>query len=224
MSQQGGPRSKAGAFIVLIALAVVLISTNLAWYFNYTSLQQRYNSVSSKLQNVTGYALETAKLLNDSVKLLKDYENLTRYLNTTVNVLSAERSLLVTNVSLELNLVAVKSFDVAVNLTIEANQTPSVYYRYELATAASEAANLSVEAIKSLQLIGGELGANSTLNGYLSQAEQAAQNLSAIAKSLVNGPDPQLQGELTSVTESFLSSLLRAESYIISLARTQSTS
>ncbi|ADL18534.1 hypothetical protein ASAC_0126 [Acidilobus saccharovorans 345-15] len=224
MSQQGGPKSKAAAFIVLIALAVVLISTNVAWYFNYTSLQSRYNRVYSSLQNVTGYALSTAKLLNESVKLLKDYENLTKYLNTTIDVLNAERSLLITNVSLELNLIAVKSFDAAVNLTIEANQTPSVYYRYELVTAASEAANLSVEAIKSLQLVGAEAGANSTLTGYLSQAEQAAQNLSVIAKSLVNGPDPQLQGKLTSVTDSFLSSLLRAESYIISLARTQSTS
>gem|GEM_PF-2629649 len=208
--------------IIAVALVVILVATNIAWYASYLSLQSKYNEEERRLTNVTSYAIASAKLLNSTVKLLKAYQNLTSYLNATLHAAMAERSLQAVNSSLELNLIAVKTFDVAVNLTVEANVSP--FARYELSRAASQAANMTVEAVKAIGFIGAEMGANSTFQGYVSQAEGAAENLSAIAESLQNGPDPGLQGQLTQLTTTFLESLLRAEQYIIALARSQSTS
>jgi len=208
--------------IIAVALVVILVATNIAWYASYLSLQSKYNEEERRLTNMTSYAIASAKLLNSTVKLLKAYQNLTSYLNATLHAEMAERSLQAVNSSLELNLIAVKTFDVAVNLTVEANVSP--FARYELSRAASQAANMTVEAVKAIGFIGAEIGANSTFQGYVSQAEGAAENLSAIAESLQNGPDPGLQGQLTQLTTTFLESLLRAEQYIIALARSQSTS
>ncbi|MFP3080922.1 MAG: hypothetical protein RXR09_05345 [Acidilobus sp.] len=208
--------------IIAVALVVILVATNIAWYASYLSLQSKYNEEERRLTNMTSYAIASAKLLNSTVKLLKAYQNLTSYLNATLHAAMAERSLQAVNSSLELNLIAVKTFDVAVNLTVEANVSP--FARYELSRAASQAANVTVEAVKAIGFIGAEIGANSTFRGYVSQAEGAAENLSAIAESLQNGPDPGLQGQLTQLTTTFLESLLRAEQYIIALARSQSTS
>lgn len=208
--------------IIAVALVVILVATNIAWYASYLSLQSKYNEEERRLTNMTSYAIASAKLLNSTVKLLKAYQNLTSYLNSTLHAAMAERSLQAVNSSLELNLIAVKTFDVAVNLTVEANVSP--FARYELSRAASQAANMTVEAVKAIGFIGAEIGANSTFQGYVSQAEGAAENLSAIAESLQNGPDPGLQGQLTQLTTTFLESLLRAEQYIIALARSQSTS
>ncbi len=221
MAMQGRERL---LIIVSLVLAALVVISNAAWYYSYTSLRSSYNELNAKLNNATRLVYTSLNLLNKTTELLKAYQGLANASSVALKAYKAEEAVTMINVSLELSKQALSSFETAVNLTIMANSTSDPVAKYNLAGAAAAAANYSLSSIDALYFIGNVLGANSTLKAYINSSEEAVQQLMAVDSSIRLGEGSVQEQQLLAIEKNYIGGVLNTENLIIALARNLSTS
>ena len=213
---------------VAVLLIVLLAVTNALWYLSYRKLEGNYAKVEAELNATQGDLAKAETLLSLYDKLTGIYQNLTKVMNLTILALRASQAAIVANLSLQLTRDSIELTEMAENLTILANTTTDPTARVVYAQEASAAMGVVIDMLKGMYVMGKELGLNQTYFNYIESAEAAANNISGLALSVKTSPNPRLAAELAASVGRLTSSVIAAETQLMSALRapqqTQSTS
>ncbi len=161
-------------------------------------------------------------------KLLGLYQNLTKVMNATLDLVRAQEAAIVYNSSIVAVSEGVRLMYMASNLTVLANTTSDPQAKQVYAKEAMLAANESAHVLQVLAVAGKVLGLNQTFFSRIEAAQAAAYNVVSLANSVSSSTNPQLGPELVNDVDMYYVNIAGAELQLAESARallqSQSTS